>query len=47
MPLDDGFCVAGGYVKVGGNGVATASTEKSNIRVMKLLTDNIVLVFMK
>ena len=44
---DDGSCVVGGYAKVGENGIATASAEKSNIRVMKRITDNIVLVFMK
>lgn len=47
MPLDDGSCVVGGYAKVGQNGIATVSTEKSGMRVMKRITDNIVLVFMK
>ena len=44
---DDGTCVPNGYAKCGGNGVATASTEKTNMRVMKRITDNIILVFMK
>lgn len=44
---DDGTCVPNGYAKCGGNGIATASTEKTNMRVMKRITDNIILVFMK
>ena len=44
---DDGTCVPNGYAKCGGNGIATASTEKTNMRVMKRITDSIVLVFMK
>lgn len=44
---DDGSCVVGGYAKVGESGIATASTEKSSMRVMKRITDSIVLVFMK
>ena len=44
---DDGTCVPNGYAKCGGNGVATASAEKTNMRVMKRITDNIILVFMK
>lgn len=44
---DDGSCVVGGYAKVGVNGIATASTEKTNMRVMKRITDNIVMVFLK
>lgn len=44
---DDGSCVVGGYAKVGANGIATASTEKTNMRVMKRITDNIVMVFLK
>lgn len=44
---DDGSCVVGGYATTGENGIATASAEKTNIRVMKRITDSIVLVFMK
>lgn len=44
---DDGSCMVGGYATNGENGVATASEEKTNMRVMKRITDNIVLVFMK
>lgn len=44
---DDGSAVVGGYVKVGENGIATMSAEKTNIRVMKRITDNIILVLMK
>ena len=44
---DDGTCVVGGYAKVVGDGVITASAEKTNMRVMKRITDSIVLVLMK
>ena len=44
---DDGTCVVGGYATNGNNGRATASTVKTNMRVMKRITSNIVLVFMK
>ena len=44
---DDGTCVPNGYAKCGGNGIATASAEKTNMRVMKRITDNIILVFIK
>jgi hypothetical protein len=44
---DDGTCVPNGYAKCGGNGIATASVEKTNMRVMKRITDNIILVFVK
>lgn len=44
---DDGSCTVGGYATVGANGIATASGEKTNMRVMKRIKDNIVLVFMK
>lgn len=44
---DDGTCVVGGYATNGDNGVATASSTKTNMRVMKRITNNIVLVFMK
>lgn len=44
---DDGSCVVGGYATVGTNGIATASTEKTNMRVMKRITDSIILVLLK
>lgn len=44
---DDGTCVANGYATVGANGIATASTEKTNIRVMKRISENVILAFIK
>lgn len=44
---DDGTCVIGGYGCAGENGVLTHSQERTNIRVMKRINDNIVLVLMK
>lgn len=44
---DDGSCVVGGYVKVGKDGVATATTERTNIRVMERIADNIILALVK
>lgn len=44
---DDGTCVVNKYAKVGTNGVITFSEEKTNMRVMRRITDNIVLVMMK
>ena len=44
---DDGTCVVGGYATAGANGIATASTEKTNMRVMKRINDTIILVLMK
>lgn len=44
---DDGTCVVGGYATVGVNGVATAATGKTNMRVMKRVTESIVLVLLK
>lgn len=44
---DDGTCVVGGYAAVGENGIATASTEKTCMRVMKRITDSVILVLMK
>ena len=44
---DDGTCVPNGWATVGEDGKATASATKTNMRVMKRITDNIVLVFMK
>ena len=44
---DDDSCVAGGYAKVGTDGVAVASAERTNMRVMKRVTDGIVQVLLK
>ena len=44
---DDGSCVVNGYAKVDRMGVVTASNDKTNMRVMKRVSDNIVLVLMK
>ena len=45
---DDGTCISGGYVKVGTQpGVATLSQEKTNVRMMKRVNDNIILAFIK
>jgi hypothetical protein len=44
---DDGTCVVGGYAAAGVDGIATYSAEKTNMRVLKRLSDNIILVFMK
>ena len=44
---DDGSCTVGNYATVGDNGIATAATGKTNMRVMKRITDNIILVLMK
>ena len=44
---DDGTCVANGYATVGANGVATASTERTNMRVMKRISENVILAFIK
>lgn len=44
---DDGTCVANGYAKVGTNGVLTASDEKTNMRVMKRISESIILVMVK
>lgn len=44
---DDGTCVVGKYATVGNNGVATKSETKTNMKVMKRISDTVVLVFMK
>lgn len=44
---DDGTCVANGYATVGVDGIATASTEKTNMKVMKRISDNVILAFVK
>jgi hypothetical protein len=44
---DDGTCIINGYAKVSANGVLTNSEEKTNMRVMKRISENIILVMMK
>lgn len=44
---DDGTCVVGGYAKVNHDGIVTASVERTNMRVMKRITDTIILVLLK
>lgn len=44
---DDGTCLAGSYAKVGYNGIATASEEKTNIYIMKRISNNVILAFVK
>ena len=44
---DDGTCTVGGYATAGANGIATVSTNKTSMRVMKRIADNVILVLMK
>lgn len=44
---DDGSCEVNGYVTVSENGIATASVEKTNIRVLARVTENIIKVLLK
>ena len=44
---DDGTCVVGGYAEVDHNGIVTASASKTNMRVMKRITDSVVLLMVK
>lgn len=44
---DDGTAKINEYVTVGENGVATASTEKTNMRVLSRVNDNVVRVLLK
>lgn len=44
---DDGTCKVNGYATTGKNGIATASDEKTNIRVLSRVNDNVVRVLMK
>lgn len=45
--IDDGTCVPGSYATVAANGVVTASADRTNMRVMKRVADDVVLVLMK
>ena len=44
---DDGSCEVGGYATVGENGIITATTSRTNIRVLKRIDDNIVWCLVK
>lgn len=44
---DDGTCVPNGYAKVSHNGIVTHSDEITTMRVMRRVSDNIVLVLKK
>lgn len=44
---DDGTCTVNGYATVGENGVATASSEKTNMRVLSRVNENVVRVLLK
>lgn len=44
---DDGTCSVGAYAKVGTDGMFTRSDERTNIRVMRRITDSIIFVMMK
>lgn len=44
---DDGTCTVGMYAKVGVNGVITHCSERTNMRIMKRISENIVLVLLK
>ena len=44
---DDGTSTVNGYVTVGTNGIATASSEKTNIRVLSRVNDHVVKVLLK
>lgn len=44
---DDGSCVVGSYATIGKDGVATHTTEKTNMKVMARISDTIVRVLLK
>ena len=44
---DDGTCQINGYVTVGENGIATKSDEKTNMRVLSRVNDNVIRVLLK
>lgn len=44
---DDGTCVVNGYAQAGTDGVATAATGKTNMRVMERIDENIIRVCLK
>ena len=44
---DDGTCQVNGYATIGENGKATASNEKTNMRVLSRVNENVVRVLLK
>ena len=44
---DDGTCEVNGYATVGENGVATKSDEKTNIRVLSRVNEDVIRVLLK
>ena len=44
---DDGTCIPNFYATVGENGVATSSLEKTNMRVLSRVNENVVRVLLK
>ena len=44
---DDGTCQVNGYATVGDNGIATASSEKTNMRVLSRVDENVIRVLLK
>ena len=44
---DDGTAQINGYVSAGKGGIATASTEKTNMRVLSRVNDHVVKVLLK
>ena len=47
LVLDDGTAQLNGYVSIGEGGIATASTEKTNMRVLSRVNDHIIKVLLK
>lgn len=45
--IDDGTCQLNGYCKIGDNGTATNSTEKTDYRVLSRLDDNHIKILLK
>lgn len=45
--IDDGTCVVGKYAKISTNGIITASDDRTSMRVMRRIADNVVLVLLK
>ena len=44
---DDGTCEVNSYATVGVDGIATASAEKTNIKVLTRVNENVVRVLLK
>ena len=45
--IDDGTCVPNGYAKVSHDGIVTHSDEVTTMRVMRRISDDIILVLKK